>query len=253
MKAFLTAALALAVGAMTPIAAEDGPPRLTIALDRERLDVDIRFTGQDIAAFVVADDMLPGDELVVVLRGPDEQVRVARRTQRMGLWLDGPGAEFAETPGYYAVATTAPLAHTVAAGQRARLGLFESALPARAVGSRPVSITANLDHFRDALARLRAEEGLYTLEPQALETFPLGLARARFRLPPGAPVGSYEAQAYVFRNGAPIASARTPLDVRTVGLGRWLSDLSQRNPVIYGIMAISLAIATGALVTLVRR
>ncbi len=254
MSARLIAAVSATLAlASAPAFGEDPATQLALALDRDHVDIGTRFTGADIAAFAVAQPLDPGDYVFIVLRGPDEVVRVNRRTRQMGLWLSSDEAQFADTPGYLALAGDAPAREAVATSYHGRLGLGPHAPPARPVGARPAMVTASLDAYREALARLRAREGLYTPEPQTLERYPLGLSRAHFHLPASAPTGTYEARAYVFRDGVPVAEARAQLDVRTVGIGRWVSDMARERPLLYGLMAIGLALSTGALSAFMRR
>ncbi len=47
------------------------------------------------------------------------------------------------------------------------------------------------------------------------------------------------------REGRVVSEFETVIDVRKVGLERWLYTLSRQNPFWYGIMSLAIAIAAG--------
>ena len=57
--------------------------------------------------------------------------------------------------------------------------------------------------------------------------------------------GSYITRIYITRGGNVISSYETAIDVRKVGLERWLYTLSRENALLYGLMSLAIAIAAG--------
>lgn len=71
------------------------------------------------------------------------------------------------------------------------------------------------------------------------------LFRTRIRLPAALTEGAYETRIFLTRDAEVVASYDTTIDVRKVGLERWLFTLSRENPFWYGIMSLAIAIFAG--------
>ena len=97
----------------------------------------------------------------------------------------------------------------------------------------------------DALTFLREAEGLYRLDDGAVRLVEQTLFRADVRLPANLIEGAYSARIFLLRDGKVIDRFRAPIEVRKVGLERWLYRLALDRPFIYGIMSLAIAIAAG--------
>ena len=77
--------------------------RVAAALTDARVEVDSSFRGASIvlygAVFNPTDD--PTD-VVVVVRGPDEPVRLVKKTRNLGVWLNSRPVLFEGAPGFFA-------------------------------------------------------------------------------------------------------------------------------------------------------
>jgi hypothetical protein len=71
------------------------------------------------------------------------------------------------------------------------------------------------------------------------------LFRGRIELPAALTEGDYETRIFLTRDGKVVSEYTTSIDVRKVGLERWLFSLSREEPVYYGIMSLAIAIAAG--------
>ena len=75
-------------------------------LDSYHISINSSFTGQDLLLFGMRDE--PGD-LVVVIRGPERDVILRKKTRRFGVWVNTEQMQFHNVPAYYAVTGTRPL------------------------------------------------------------------------------------------------------------------------------------------------
>ena len=71
------------------------------------------------------------------------------------------------------------------------------------------------------------------------------LFRTAITLPANLTEGTYEARIFLTRNGRVIDEYTAEIPVHKVGLERWLYNLSRENPMLYGIMSLTIAIAAG--------
>ena len=91
---------------MLPFAPASAQP-VVADLSSNRVSITSSFTGADIVLFGVREG---GGDVIVVVRGPPQE-RLVRQKQRVaGIWVNRKQMIFGNVPGYYALATTRPLA-----------------------------------------------------------------------------------------------------------------------------------------------
>ena len=233
----LAAMLALAL--QQPITSE--APSIMGALTQETVEIREDFAGTELVLYGATRGLTIQDEIVVVLRGPEQDLRVMRKTRSFGIWINGSAREFQAVPRYYAIASSRPLEEIAneAALVRNRIGLDH--LLTRP-GETPV---AEMLEYRKAVERAGAREALYASAPRGVEVLDGGLFRATLALPPSTPVGNYTAEVYLFRDGRPVASRSTSLRVEKAGLERFIYEFAHGLPMVYGLFCVVLAMLAG--------
>ncbi len=221
------------------------PPSIAAALTDEVIRIGPRFTGARITVYGVARGLMEGDDVVVVVRGPERPLVVMRKRRTFGIWINGAGARFEGAPAYYATASTRPLNLVAPPNNLRRFGIGAEHAPLRAVGERGASVAANIAEYRRAIVRDSGRDGLYRDEPEGVDLLDGGLFRAEVTLPERSPTGEYTAEVFLFRDGAMEARRTVQLNVQKVGLERWLYSFAHDRPIIYGITAVALAMASG--------
>ena len=64
-------------------------------------------------------------------------------------------------------------------------------------------------------------------------------------LPANLVEGDYTARIFLTRGGAVVDQYDTIIDVRKVGLERWIYNLAHQRPLIYGLLSLFIAIVAG--------
>ncbi|MCF4167217.1 TIGR02186 family protein [Zavarzinia compransoris] len=220
---------------------------LSADLSHRLIAITSSFTGSSILVFgaVVPDG--PGRrDVVIVLRGPDQSLRVRRKERVFGIWVNAAAHPFIGVPAYYAVAATRPLEDIGAESHFARhqIGLdalrpIDYALPEGA----PPDPAAT--PFRDAIRRLKERNGLYNPIRVPVTFIGPNLFRAEFQFPSNVPVGSYKAEIYLFNDGELAGANASALFVDKTGLERWVFKAARNYPALYGIAAVAIAVAFG--------
>lgn len=234
--------------------------RIAAALTDARVRVDSSFTGASIvlygAVFNPTDD--PAD-VVVVVRGPEQPLRLIRKSRNMGVWLNSRPVLFEGAPGFYMTASTRPLSDIAGFGQLRRLGVgvnhlrIDAPEEARTVtryGVRDVVVSRLGDDYLDwrrAVIRLKEATQLYNTDPDGVTFVDRGLFRAEVELPATAPTGEYNAEVWLFREGQPASVSNLTLTVEKVGLERDIFEFAHRQPWLYGVLCVFLAGLTGYL------
>jgi uncharacterized protein (TIGR02186 family) len=232
--------------------------RVAAALTNAQVQVDSRFRGASIvlygAVFNPTDD--PTD-VVVVVRGPDEPVRLVKKTRNLGVWLNSRPVLFEGAPGFYMTASTRPLSDIAGFGQLRRLGVgvdhlrIDAPEESRTVtryGVRDVVISRLGEDYLDwrrAVIRLREAAALYNTDPDGVTFVDRGLFRAEVELPATAPTGEYHAEVWLFRDGEPAGVSNLTLTVAKVGFERDVYEFAHRRPWTYGVLCVLLAAGIG--------
>jgi len=220
---------------------------LVVDLSQHRIAITSGFTGADVLLFGARDG--EGD-VVVVLRGPERPVYVRRKARIAGMWLNRDEVEFADAPGFYAVAASQPLKKLVPPDVLAenQIGVGNLTLSTSYTGSH-----TDLDSFRTALFRNMQRRGLYLDEEGDLRFVGNQLFRTQFPLPANVPTGLYHADVYLIGGGVVISKRTTALEISKTGFEAAMFDMSRRRPLLYGLVAVAIALVAGWLAGLVFR
>ena len=246
-------ALALMLMAL-PLRAET----VVAGLSQNRVAITANFDGSEILVFgaVSRDAPVPEGRLdvIVTIEGPAGPVIVRRKARRAGIWVNTDAVEIDTAPSFYAIATTGPLAEilTETENLRHRISIGQAVRTIGASGQAPDSPA-----FSEALIRLRRASGAYIVEDGGVTLDRNTLIRADILLPANLTEGIFRARIFLLRDGAVVAQEETAIDVHKAGLERFLHRLALEQPLIYGILSLSLAILAGwmasAVFTWIRR
>lgn len=216
-------------------------------LSQDSISITANFDGSDLLIYgaVKREEPIPDDsrlDVIITVEGPSEPVVVRRKSRTMGIWVNTSGVEIDRAPSFYAVATSRPLDEILSKTEDLRQRISTRQM-IRSVGA-PTEITDSAA-FTDALIRLREREALYVLKENTVELKADTLFSTDFDLPADLIEGDYRTRIFLLRDKKLVASGETSIDVRKVGLERWLFDLSREQPVIYGLLAIFIALVAG--------
>ena len=104
-----------------------------------------------------------------------------------------------------------------------------------------------LKAFKDAVIRLKQKEGLSLTADYGVIFIGQSLFRSSITLPANVPVGPLTARVYLFREGELLSTFSSRVKFEREGLELWLYRFAMRQPVLYGLMAMFVAVAAGLL------
>lgn len=232
---------------------------IVLGLSQSEVSITTNFDGSEILLFgaIKRDAPAPADaplNVIVTVAGPSEPVTVRRKEKRLGIWVNTDKVDVDHAPSFYAIASSAPLTTALSDVDDLR---YRITIPRaiRSVGA-PMNID-NAESFTEALIRIRTAKNQYQLIEDGVEVNEQTLFRARIKMPAALTEGDYETRIFLTRAGRVVAQHDTSIDVRKVGLERWLFTLSRENAALYGLMSLAIAIAAGwgasAVFSLLRR
>jgi uncharacterized protein (TIGR02186 family) len=205
------------------------------------------FTGTDILVFGAIEG---GGDIVVTVTGPLNEVVVRKKDRVFGIWINAESAEFHSVPGFFGIATTRPLDEIGTVEMRKLYGIGFSGL--RLEPESTLTEDQRLE-FEAALIELRQANGLFPSEPAKVDVVGGRLFRAEIPFPADIPVGTYQAETLLIRNGEVVAAQTSPLVINKVGFGADIYDFAHEESELYGILAVIAAVLAGLLGNLMFR
>lgn len=181
-------------------------------------------------------------DIVVVLKGPTEAVRLREKERIGGIWINAASTDFRSAPSFFAVAASRPVSEIV---DEKTAAIYE--LGTGFIQLSPSS-TIDLDEqarFTAGLVDLREREGLYKEDMDGVRISEKVLYQARIALPSNVTTGTYTAETFAITRGRVIASAVAEVEVKKVGFERFVEVFAQRQSLLYGILAVTLSIGMG--------
>jgi uncharacterized protein (TIGR02186 family) len=179
------------------------------------------------------------------VEGPPETVTARRKDRFLGVWANGASETFA-APAYYALSSSAPVDRIADPVRRHELEIGFDALPI-ADGGRPAPA-----QFRDAFLRLKQEAGLYSGDGK-VEFIGDQIFRTAAWIPANVSVGRYAVTAFLFTDGALLASAADSVVVSKIGFERFVFAFSRNQSLAFGVATVAIALFSGWLAGVVFR
>ncbi|MDO5648193.1 TIGR02186 family protein [Paracoccus sp. (in: a-proteobacteria)] len=227
--------------------ASDGPVEQVVAgLSRDSVAISASFDGSDILIYgaIKRESPIPDGpplDIIVTLEAPSQPLVIWRKARKLGIWINTERVDVGAA-GYYAVATTGPLETILDPAMDAR---FRISLP-QAMHSFAGEVTVDDTlPFTAAMMRIREGQGEYRLDEGAVSLAEQTLFRTDIKLPANLVEGDYKTRIFLLRDGQVVDVYRAPIEVRKVGLERWLYRLAFDQPLIYGLMSLAVAVAAG--------
>ncbi|HEV2673988.1 MAG TPA: TIGR02186 family protein [Aliidongia sp.] len=197
------------------------------------------FTGASVVLFGAVDG---GGDIVVVVRGPEHETVVRRKSRVAGIWLNTRSVAFANVPSYYAVLANKPVEDIVPANLRQlhEIG-FDNLKLNPAEKAKPGDVVS----FRAALIEEQQRSGLYNKQPGQVNFLGDRLFRASLDFPATVQTGTYLVQVFLVRKGDIVAAQTTPLIISQTGLEADINDFAQNRSLLYGLVAVAMAAMAG--------
>ena len=247
------ALLALAVAAPTHAALQDEnadfTEKLEIGISTDEIAITSDFRGADLTIFGAVDGFDQGllaqgrYNIVVSLEGPKDNATVRKKERVFGIWVNTSSMTFELVPESYSLSSTRDIETIAPPGEMGNMGIGVDHMRLVPLGF--VGDGSNLGEFRNAFRRIRETSGVYERDPGGVQFISSSLFKASVRLPANVPNGVHVVRAYLFRDGVFVAAKALPLRVVKTGLEQFITQAAHQQPLLYGLMAVLLAVITG--------
>nr|WP_246505327.1 TIGR02186 family protein [Microvirga antarctica] len=230
---------------------------LVTSLSNHRVLINSNYTGTSIALFGAIErdaqtiSRGTGYEAVVTVRGP-KQYLVVREKERLGpVWLNLEQQKFPNAPAYLSVLTSRPISEITSdqLRQRQKIGL-------KAIINAPdfTNDRQGADEpFRQALLRLRRQDGLYIEDDRAVTFLTPAIFRASIPLPATAPPGNYDVEVTLLADTVILTRSFTHFELVKTGFEQRVGEAARDSAWIYGLATAALALLFGWIANVIFR
>ncbi len=237
---FAAAAMLLGLSAAAPA---DAP--VSVNVNPETIAMGTTYNGAEI--FVTGS--IPQDtEVLIRVVGNEKSEHFKKKGKALGLlWMNMATVKIDHAPALLLLAPSDTLekmrTQQPDAWQKLNLGF--------AAVKRQITISPETEDkdfiFREFL-QLKQHEALYGIQKNAVRYTAQGVHSAftaTLHFPADLPQGEYEIQTYVIKDGKIVDEARNKIEAKTVGAPAFLTMLAFQHGLLYGILAVIVAILAG--------
>lgn len=206
-------------------------------------ELHIRETFQG-APLTVSADIPKGAGAVVEIRGETHEGHLLRQGRRGGLWMSVGEVAVQGAPSVYLLLTTSDLPSR--SDEATQWGYEALRKQMKFLGSIPGGGTRVLF---DQFIKLKESEGLYGVFPKSLKPVRASDGRetveGQIMLPGNIAPGNYNIVLSVYNSGKLLEQKSVELPIEMKGLPFFLASLAYQHAVLYGLVAVVIAIVTG--------
>lgn len=227
---------------LSPATAQAKP--LVADLSQYNIAIDSSFVGTKLILFGAR--QMAGD-VVVVVRGPARDYTLRKKARVAGIWVNRYALDMEQIPDYYAIASTKPLESILSESMLRSLQIGIPNLPyiqPHLLAKTDMS-AEDAQGFADAFLLQRESKRLYNENIYPVSFMGDTLFKTTLPFPDTIPRGGYTAETYLIYNGQIVGMQSTPLNVAKTGMDAVFFQLAHNYPVVYGIMAVLMAVVAG--------
>lgn len=224
-------------------------PILVPEVNQSRIEVRQGFTGANLLLYGAVFDPVGGHgdteyDIVVVLKGPSEPIRLREKDRIAGIWMNAASSDFRSAPSFFAVASSRSISEIV---DERTAAIYELGTEFIQLSPSGMIDTEEQQRFASGLVEMRERLGLYKQDPEGVRIKEKVLYQARIALPSNVMTGPYTAETFAIADGRVLASATAEIEVVKVGLEGRVVYASERWSLFYGLGAILLSLGMGLL------
>lgn len=229
--------------------------RMVTDLSDHVIEITSEFSGTELLIFgAIERDIPQGDgghgvtiegmdyDIIIVVQSGHHDMVVRRKEQMGPIWVNRNFRTLKNVPSYYAVTSTRPLSLILSKeqlkGLSAGIGQLEIEFSEQVSGVEEKA-------YRDGFIRNMKAKKLYNQEEGTISVLDDILFRAILEFPANMPVGDYQVDVHLIRDGEILLSEQSLLEVDKAGLERLIYRFAHEYPPYYGIMAVIVALFAG--------
>ena len=228
--------------------ANAGDSQLVADLSENSISIESDFHGTELLLFGAINGE-QGDDIIIVVRGPDVRIAQRRKSKVAGIWINVETNIWTKTPSFYQILATRDLAKIADKATLQTLGVgatnlalqivpekdpLETGLPKPTVNGMVGELVANM-----------SELGLWGARTDTIALKEGALFRSIIDLPSNVLSGQYDVRIIHVRDGIPLSEDNASITINKGGLSATIYNMAHQYSFFYGLFAVIFAIAAG--------
>lgn len=206
-------------------------------ISTNEINIDTNFNGTKILLFGAKGD---AGNIVVAVRGPKKNFLVTKKERLLGVWYNGKRVKFKDSFSYYSLFSTFDDNRVT-----------NQLLSQLELGTNNLQFYSSEDseehntEFKMQLVNKMEKDGLYSTGANKIEFLDETLFKVILNFPKTISRGVYTVEIYLISEDNLISFQSIPIYVNQVGISANISDYAYQQPLLYGILAVLLALIIG--------
>ncbi len=229
--------------------AQENPKEIATVATKREVNIGLMYNGDHI--YFVGDVPDPSADVIVKLTSTEDvPISVNRKGKVALMWMNVKQFTVTGLPLLYKIHSTRPIHQILSRDMALQLGIgydvLKSQMRLRLVRGKAERDDA--DVVFNGILRLKQETNLYNIDEKRIEITGGKLFKHYFRFPPAAKEGIYKAESYVFKQGKLVGKGVDEVRIQKKGIEAAFTNLAYKRPVLYGGVALAVALGMGLLV-----
>jgi len=228
---------------------QDDLREIVTVTTKGEVDIGIMYSGDYIHFVGSVPD--PSADVIVKLTSTENVPLSVNRKGRVAIvWMAVKQYEVTGLPLLYKIHSTKPIDQILSKELAAELGIGYDVLKQqmKLELARGEAEEDDRDTVFEGILQLKQETNLYNIDEQRIKITGGKLFKHEYRFPSAATEGVYRAESYVFMQGKLIGKGVDEIRIQKTGIEATLTHMASNQPVLYGIMAVLVALCMGLLV-----
>ncbi len=211
-------------------------------ISTNQINIDTNFTGAEVLLFGAKGD---AGNIIINVRGPKENYLVSKKDKFLGIWYKKELAKFRDSYSYYSFLSSKENVHL----DPKILSLLEIGETNIQFEIRGIKKEHNQEFIDQFISKL-SKRNLYLNQPNSVGFLDETLFKVMLKFPKNIAVGVYTVEIYLLDESQVVAFQAIPINVHQVGFSADINKFAYQNSVLYGIVAIFIAVLAGFLANL---
>lgn len=230
----------------------DASALLTAKTNDNRVKIDTFYHGGtvNISGFSNTADA----DVIIKVSSIDESQKLREKVKAAGLfWMNGGELKFKRSPSVYFLYSTAKLDDILSQEEMDKYVIGYPAL-SRHIDIAPAANQDERATFFNQFVQFKESSHLYSISPEKISRTDKGSKEAysiELKWPSEVPPDNYLVTVYAVKNKKVIDMAEANVVVEQAGIVKTLSNMSQNNGALYGILSVLAALSAGFVVAIV--
>ena len=207
-------------------------------LSQKEISINTNFKGQELILFGLTE---PKQDIIVVVRGPEEDLTVRNKKRILGFWFNTNSVTFVNVPKVYFICSNYNIEYLLNEKERFENQIGFSKI--KLIPKNQKNIFIDLKEWNESVIRIQKEKSMF--KHFELKSIDEKLFQTRLYFPSTIPTGEYGVTTYRIKDGKIISSSNKIILINKSGIGRKIYFFAQENSAVYGIATIILAIILG--------